>query len=569
MTGPGEAPRAEPYLTTNLSEPPDLGLAEGGVLARATGTMTAFTGVSRITGFVRILVATGVLGTTALGNTYDTANSVPNILFELFATGALQAVLIPTLVELLDKGDDDEARHVAGSVLGLTCGFLAVLGVMAAALAPLLAHGVFAGVQDPVTRHEQVQLGTIFLWFFIPQVIFYAAGMVATAVLNARYRFALPTIAPLANNVIVIASYLIFNAMRQGEQPSLHLTVPQILVLAGGTTLGVIVFCGLPVVAVIRSGFSLRPRFDRHHPAVRHIGRLGGWAAMQLATTQVLLIAILVLSNRVTGGEIAYEAAFRFFLLPHALLTLPILTALFPALSRRTHLDDWSGFTLRADQGLRAILYFVAVASAALTALGPLLARTLLAGHVHNGGSVMIGRTIVAFGPGLLGYGLFLFASRLQYARADTRTSAWVNVGVVVAGILGMVVVADLVRSSLEVPGLAAVHSVVYTLGAVVLLAMTWRSFPAANRPRLGVALRSSLIPAIMAGGVMAVIGRLDIWDGRVRGLVGILVAGGLGLGVYLVLSIALGGPRPGSLVRMVRGTELPAGELDEGSRPR
>jgi hypothetical protein len=125
------------------------------------------------------------------------------------------------------------------------------------------------------------------------------------------------------------------------------------------------------------------------------------------------------------------------------------------------------------------------------------------------------------------------------------------------------------VRSSLEVPGLAAVHSLVYTLGAVVLLAMTWRSFPAANRPRLGVALRSSLIPAIMAGGVMAVIGRLDIWDGRVRGLVGILVAGSLGLGVYLVLSIALGGPRPGSLVRMVRGTELPAGELDEGSRPR
>ncbi len=122
--------------------------------------------------------------------------------------------------------------------------------------------------------------------------------------------------------------------MRHGEQPSLHLTVPQILVLAGGTTLGVIVFCGLPVVAVIRSGFSLRPRFDRHHPAVRHIGRLGGWAAMQLATTQVLLIAILVLSNRVTGGEIAYEAAFRFFLLPHALLTLPILTALFPALSQ-------------------------------------------------------------------------------------------------------------------------------------------------------------------------------------------------------------------------------------------
>ena len=148
MTGTTGAPQTGAYLTTELAEPPDLGLAEGGVLARATGTMTAFTGVSRLTGFARILVATGVLGTTALGNTYDTANSVPNILFELFAAGALQAVLIPTLVELLDKGDDDEARHVAGSVLGLTCGFLAVLGVMAAALAPL--PGVGRGRRDDV-----------------------------------------------------------------------------------------------------------------------------------------------------------------------------------------------------------------------------------------------------------------------------------------------------------------------------------------------------------------------------------------------------------------------------------
>ncbi|MDQ1519174.1 MAG: putative peptidoglycan lipid flippase, partial [Actinomycetota bacterium] len=76
-------------------------------LARSTATMTALTAVSRLTGFVRILVVAAVLGDTFLGNTYQSANTVPNLLFEVFAAGVLQAVLIPTLVELFDGGDDE------------------------------------------------------------------------------------------------------------------------------------------------------------------------------------------------------------------------------------------------------------------------------------------------------------------------------------------------------------------------------------------------------------------------------------------------------------------------------
>ena len=81
--------------------------------------MAALTVVSRVTGFVRILVVAAVLGTTFLGNTYQSANSVPNILFELIAAGVLQAVLVPALVPHLDRGDRAEAEHIAGSVLGL------------------------------------------------------------------------------------------------------------------------------------------------------------------------------------------------------------------------------------------------------------------------------------------------------------------------------------------------------------------------------------------------------------------------------------------------------------------
>ena len=149
--------------------------------ARATAAMTVLTGVSRLTGFVRIVVVAAVLGTTFLGNTYESANSVPNLLFELIAAGVLQAVLIPTLVSLLDRGDRTEAEHVAGSVLGLSCLILAALAVVGIAAAPLVARGLFAGVHDPHVRADEIRLGTVFLWFFLPQVVMYAVGMVATS----------------------------------------------------------------------------------------------------------------------------------------------------------------------------------------------------------------------------------------------------------------------------------------------------------------------------------------------------------------------------------------------------
>ena len=142
--------------------------------------------MSRGTGFLRILVVTGVLGTTYLANTYETANTVPNILFELFAAGALQAVMIPAIVAMVDHGDDDETEHVVGSVLGLS---LAVIGSIAAAAmvaAPWLMRVMVLDVPSAEVRAAEVHLGTFFLFFFLPQVLLYVANVVATACSTRR-----------------------------------------------------------------------------------------------------------------------------------------------------------------------------------------------------------------------------------------------------------------------------------------------------------------------------------------------------------------------------------------------
>ena len=524
-------------------------------LARSTAAMTALTAVSRVTGFVRILVVAAVLGTTYLGNTYQTANTVPNLLFELFAAGVLQAALIPTLVELLDGGRRDDAERVAGSVLGLAAVVLAGLAAVGMLAAPVIMRALVAGVSDPAVRQDQVELGTVFLLFFLPQVVFYAGGMVATAVLNAHGRFALPMFAPVVNNVVVTASYALFWWLRRDEGPSLDLSWSEIVVLAGGTTLGVVAFTAVPVVAVVRAGFSLRPRFDHRNEHVRRIARLGVWAAVFLAMSQVLLAVVLVLANRVEGGVVAYQVGFTFFLLPHALFALPVLTALFPDLSRRSQTGDRAGFAAAVATGVRTIAFFVLPATAAFVVLARPLSRLALFGETTAEGAEQVARVVAAFAPGLLGYGAFLFLTRAFAAAGDTRTPALVHVGVTVVGGALMVVGFAVAPMGWEVAAVAGAHAAAHLGGAAVLVALL--------RPRLADALagmvRAVAVTAVTAGAaglVMFVVRSAVAGGGRIGGLTETLTGGIAGAAVYLALQWTAGGVRPGDILARLRSEQ-------------
>ncbi len=506
-------------------------------LARSTAAMTAFTAISRITGFARIVVVAAVLGTTFLGNTYQSANTIPNILFELFAAGALQAVLIPTLVEVVDTGRTDEADHVAGAVLGFAGTVLAVLAALGMVASPWIMSGLVSGVSDPHIRDAQVRLGVFFLCFFLPQAVVYAAGLVATAALNAKGRFVLPVAAPIVNNVVVIASYAIFHALRHGAPPSLDLTLAQKLVLVGGTTGGVVAFCAVPVVAAWREGFSLRPHFDTHHPMVRRLARQGGWAAAYLAMTQILLTVVLVLANRIEGGVVAYQVAFTLFLLPHALFAVPALTALFPRLSRQAIAAEWDGFAESIRRGMDAIAFFALVATAVLFALAQPIARLVLFGAgTHSAGAVAA--TIRGFAPGVVGYGAFLFLTRAFYALHDARTPAVANAALVVAGGVAMVVgFAGAAHPTVAL--LAGAHSGVYLVGAAALFAILAARGRAAVRPVAATFARHAAAAAA-AGAAMVATSHLVDGSGRMGALTTVAVAGAAGavalVGARLVL---------------------------------
>ncbi len=535
-----------------MTEP--VGAAAPASLARSMAAMTAITAVSRVTGFVLFVVVAAVVGLGALGNTYQSANTIPNVLYELVVAGVVQAVLIPTLVTQLERGDRDGAEHVAGAVLGLATLALGAVAVVGAVAAPWIARALFSSGPAGPARNAQVHTGTVFLWFFLPQVVFYGAGLVGTSVLNARHRFALPAAAPLANNAVVLVALAGFWWLRGGSR-SLTLSTAETVVLAGGTTLGVVAFCGLPVLAAVRSGFRLRPNLDHRHPEVRSLVRLGGWAAVFLASSQLLLVVVLVLGNQVDGGVIAYQLGFQFFLLPHALFALPVLTALFPTMSRHAAAGDDGAFAASVQRGVETIAYLVVPMAALLAALGGVVSRTVLFGQAGPAGQARVAGALAGFAPGLVGYGLFLFVSRVSYARGDTRTPALVSVVAVSVGAVAMIVASALVPDRHRVAVLAAAHSGAYLLGSIILMSRVLRSLPAGTRPRLGAALaRPVALGLVMAAALVAGVHVIDP-TGRVAGLVTVAILSTVGLGAYAAATRATGGPTPSAFLSSLRAS--------------
>lgn len=514
-------------------------------LDRSARWMTALTAVSRGTGFLRVVVVTNVLGATYLANTYQTANTLPNILFELFAAGALQAALIPTLVDIFDRGDRRESDHVVGAVLGLVSVVLGALAAAGMVAAPWLMRLMVRDVPDASVRDAQVRLGTFFLLFFLPQVVLYGANVVATAVLNASGRFALPVFAPTINNVVVIATYLVFGALRGAAGPSLDLTTLEKVVLAGGTTLGVVAFCAVPIVAAARL-VRFRPNLDHRHRRVRGIARDGIWAAAFLGLSQVVLVVTLQVANRREGAVAVFQFAYTMYLLPHALLSVPVMTTRFPTMSRQIGGGDWAGYAQTVSRGIRSIAFLTLPASALTVALATPLTRVIVHGDTARRTDEIAAAT-AGYAAGVVGFGLLLFLTRASYSSRDMRAPTMVNLAVTVLAVAAMLIVAPRVGGPHLVAslGLASAASLVVgsaLLGRVVAIRVRREG---AALPRVAIPLLRSGLAAVVAAGAVGWLARLiDPTD--TLGSLGTLVVGGVvGAGLYLATNWVLGGGDP------------------------
>jgi len=522
---------------------------------RAARWMAVLTAVSRGTGFVRVVVVAAVLGTSYLGNTYQSANTIPNILFELFAAGVLQSVLVPIMVDAVDSGDRRGAEQTAGVVLGAILGLLAALVAAGMVAGPWIMRILVSGVDAASIREAEVQLGTFLLWFFLPQILFYAANLVATAVLNAKGSFALPVFAPTVNNLVVITTYLVFAWMRDGEAPSLSLDLSEKLVLGIGTTLGVVLFCAVPVIGLARSGFRLRAHFNLRDPILRRLARQGGWAAGFLALTNVLLMVVLWFSNGVEGGVVVYTLAFTVLSLPHSLFAVPVYTTSFPALTRHVNASHWRDFSDEVGRSTRSVMFFGLASTGALVALAGPLADVMAFGNASDRTTQVAG-AIAAFGLGLCGFSMLLTLSRVTYAYGDMRAPTLVNVAVVVVGSLAMAVLCWSADDANRVTMVGLGFSLSQAVGALLL----WWSVRHRLRGQDEV-VRAVAVPigrmVVAAGlgtaGAWALVRLLDP-AGRGMSVVALVAGGALLSIVMLGVLWVVGGPKPAVALRSLGG---------------
>ena len=515
-----------------------------GGLVGAAARITAGNVASRVTGLVRVVAVAGALGTTFLGNTYQTANLVSNILFELLAAGLLSSVLVPPFVRLIDGGRRDEAERVAGALLGvvlLALGAITVAGVLGRTW---IMRALTVAVPDPAVRAEEVRLGAFLLVLFLPQVLFYAVGAVATALLHGDRRFTAPAFAPVANNVVVIATMAVFWVVHDGGTggtAGLGLSGAERLVLAVGTTAGVAAMTLVPLVAAWRAGLRLRPRWDPGHAGLGGLARAGAWAGGYLALNQALVATTLVLANRVEGGVVAYQIAFTVFLLPFAVLAHPTVTAVYPRLAADAGARRWRAFADGLTTSSSALVFLLVPATALAVALSRPGLALLRLGALDAGGTSLAARVLAAYALGLLGYAGFQLLTRASYATGDTRTPTAVNLGVAAGGSALMLVLYAAATGGDRVVVLGLAHSVAMVAGAAALLLLVRRRV---GERCLSYASLGRGVACGLAAGLAArlVADRLP-GGGRPTALLAVALGTLAGLAVYLVAQWWLGAP--------------------------
>ncbi|MEA2499285.1 MAG: putative peptidoglycan lipid flippase, partial [Actinomycetota bacterium] len=479
-------------------------------LARGAALVTALTAISRLTGFLRVVAIAAAMGTTFLANTYQTANTAPNLIFELVAAGVLTSVFVPTFVDYLVRGEREKSWDAANALTSVALVGLIVIALVVAALAPLIMRLLLIGVTRDVVRENAVSLGTTFLRLFAPQIVFYGAGMIMTAALHAHRRFTMPALAPIFNNVVVIGVYLTYIAIREGNGSIGSVSSGEALLLGAGTTMGVVAMtlCLLP--SLRRLGWRFRFDFDPRHPAVRRGARLGGWALGYAGGYQAGLIVVLILANRIEGGVAAYQWAYTFFYLPHALVGVPIFNVLFTAMAEHVSQENRAGVVERLVQGLAMLAFILLPLSGLMIVVaGPVARLTLGYGLMTVEGAALVGRVLSAFALGLAAFSSFLVMTRAFYALSDTRTPAVVNAGTMVAATsLGALAFAVL-PESWAVAGLALGHSLGYVLGAVALERRLATKLGADLIGALRSPLARALAGAFIATAVMTVVHNL------------------------------------------------------------
>ncbi|MEU2312025.1 murein biosynthesis integral membrane protein MurJ [Streptomyces albidoflavus] len=454
----------------------------GGGLARSSLLMAVGTVVSRATGLIRQVLQAAALGTGLLASTYNTANTVPASLYTLLIGGALNAVLVPQLVRARATEPDGGRAYEQRLVTLVVC----VLGVGTALAVWAAPEIVGLYMRDTPGSHEAFELTVTFARFLLPQIFFYGLFGIYGQVLNAREKFGAMMWTPVLNNVVLVAMFAAYLGLMVAPGRVEDITADQVRLLGIGTTAGVALQALALVPFARAAGFRFRPRFDWRGTGLGRSVHAAKWTLLFVLANQVALTVVTHFANAADqelpeagAGYTAYMYAQTIWLLPQSIVTVSLVTALLPRMSRAV--AEGRVGDLRADltRGLRISGVVIVPTAFLFLALGPQIAALLFAHGAADADSVRpLGQMLQAFGPGLIAFSAQYLLLRGFYAYEDTRTpffmAAWVaGVDIALASACHL-----LLPARWAVVGMAGAYTLSYLAG----LALTARLL----RRRLG-----------------------------------------------------------------------------------
>lgn len=480
-------------------------LSDAAVVSRSWG-MALATLVSRITGFIRIVLLAAILG-AALSSAFTVANQLPNLIAALVLEATFTAIFVPVLARAERDDVDGGAAFVRRLVTLATTVLLAatVLSVIAAPLLVRLMLGADPKVNQPLT--------TAFAYLLLPQVIFYGLSSVFMAILNTRNVFGPPAWAPVVNNIVAIATlglYLIVpgelsvDPVRTGNA--------KLLVLGIGTTLGVIAQAAVLLLAIRSERISLRPLWgidDR----LRRFGTMASAMVLYVLISQIgLVVGNQIASTAAASGPAIYNYSWLVLQLPFGIIGVTILTVVMPRLSRNAAADDVPAVLADLSLATRLTMVTLIPVVAFMTISGPAIGSALFAyGKFGEVDANYLGMAIALSSFTLIPYALVLLQLRVFYARDEPWTPILIIVAITVVKIAASLVAPHLTTDPELVAGyLGAANGLGFLTGAVLGHLLLRRSLrppggrllDAAVIRTMAVTAAASLLAALVAVGV-------------------------------------------------------------------
>ncbi|WP_460067657.1 murein biosynthesis integral membrane protein MurJ [Streptomyces sp. YKOK-I1] len=554
-----EAPAPEPTAAPAAKKG---GKAAG--LLKSSAVMAAGTMVSRLTGFVRSALIVSALGVGLLGDTFQVAYQLPTMIYILTVGGGLNSVFVPQLVRAM-KEDEDGGEAYANRLLTLVMVALGVLTVAAVAGAPLLIRAL----SDPVASDPAAnEVGITFVRYFLPSIFFMGVHVVMGQILNARGKFGAMMWTPVLNNIVIIVTLGMFiwvygTAADSGMKVT---SIPP----EGQRLLGIGVLLGLVVQALAmipylrETGFRLRLRFDWRGHGLGKAVTLAKWTFLFVLANQAGAIVVSQLSTAagkaspVDGtGFAAYANAQLIWGLPQAIITVSLMAALLPRISRSAAEGDGGAVRDDISQGLRTTAVAIVPISFGFLALGIPMC-TLIFGSSGTSEATNMGFMLMAFGLGLIPYSVQYVVLRAFYAYEDTRTPFYNTVIVAAVNATASAVCYFVLPARWAVAGMAAAYGLAYAIGVGV----AWNRL----RKRLGGDLDGShvlrtyarlciaSVPAALISGAACYGIARTLGQGVMGSFAALLVGGALLLGIFFVAARRMRIEELNSLVGMVRG---------------